>query len=77
MLLDLLGTKNPKFYNYFPETTDLYQSLINAETALNTTGCFNNYINVYFKPKSANVEIDDDHMPFYEKGQHLLTKILL
>lgn len=68
MLLDLLGTKNPKFYNYFLETADLYRSLIKSETILNKTGCLNEHTDTYFRPMSAFVQIDDDHMPFYQRG---------
>lgn len=69
MLLDLLGTKDPKFYNYFLETTDLYRSLITAETILNKTNCFKEYTSAYFKPNTAFVKIDDDHVPFLQKGK--------
>lgn len=68
MLLDLLGTKNPTFYNYFIETVDLYRSMLTAEKVLNETNCFTDYTKNYFLPMSANVRIDDDHIPFYEKG---------
>lgn len=68
MLLDLLGTKNPKFYNYFPETTDVYRSLIKAEEILNNTGCLAEHSSVYFRPMSSFVRIDDDHIPFHRRG---------
>jgi len=68
MLLDLLGTKNPEFYNYFLETVDLYRSLITAETILNKSGCLSEHLNSYFRPMSAFVRIDDDHIPFLERG---------
>jgi len=70
MLLDLLGTKNPKFYNYFLETVDLYRSLITAETTLNKTGCLNEHTDAYFLPMSAFVKIDDDHIPFHQRGKY-------
>jgi len=70
MLLDLLGTKNPKFYNYFLETVDLYRSLITAETALNKTNCLKEHTVAYFLPMSAFVKIDDDHIPFYQRGKY-------
>lgn len=70
MLLDLLGTKNPKFYNYFLETADLYRSLIRSETFLNKTGCLNEHTDTYFRPMSAFVKIDDDHIPFYQRGKY-------
>lgn len=69
MLLDLLGTRNPEFYNYFTETVDLYRSLISAETVLNKTGCLNDYSRVYFRPMSTFARVDDDHIPFLEKGK--------
>ncbi|XP_050431961.1 glutaminyl-peptide cyclotransferase-like isoform X2 [Adelges cooleyi] len=72
MLLDLLGTKNPTFYNYFIETVDLYRSMLTAEKVLNETNCFTDYTKNYFLPMSANVRIDDDHIPFYEKGIEIL-----
>ncbi|XP_050542531.1 glutaminyl-peptide cyclotransferase-like isoform X2 [Daktulosphaira vitifoliae] len=68
MLLDLLGTKNPAFYNYFLETTDLYRSMVTAEKVLNKTNCLAEYNKEYFIPKTVNTRIEDDHMPFYEKG---------
>lgn len=68
MLLDLLGTKNPKFYNYFLETADLYRSLIRAETILNKTGCLMEHTAAYFRPMSTFVRIDDDHIPFQQRG---------
>lgn len=71
MLLDLLGTKNPKFYNYFVETVDLYRSLISAESILNKTSCFNEYTSAYFKPMSAFLRIEDDHIPFLHRGKLL------
>lgn len=70
MLLDLLGTKNPKFYNYFLETTDLYRSLITAEKNLKKSGCLTEHTDDYFRPMPAFVRIDDDHIPFYERGKH-------
>lgn len=69
MLLDLLGTKNPTFYNYFLETVDLYRSLLMAETTLNKTGCLNEHTVAYFRSMSALIRIDDDHVPFHQRGK--------
>lgn len=69
MLLDLLGTKDPKFYNYFLETSDLHRLLITAETNLNKSRCFKEYTSTYFKPNSVFARIDDDHVPFLQKGK--------
>jgi len=76
MLLDLLGTKNPQFYNYFLETADLYRSLIKSETILNKTGCLNEHTDAYFRPISAFVKIEDDHIPFYQRGKILKFKYI-
>lgn len=70
MLLDLLGTENPTFYNYFLETADLYRSLIRAETILNKTGCLMEHTAAYFRPMSLFVRIDDDHKPFQQRGNN-------
>ncbi|VVC34817.1 Peptidase M28 [Cinara cedri] len=75
MLLDLLGTKNPNFYNYFLETTDLYKSLISSEITLNKTGCLNEYTSAYFRPMSSFLRIDDDHVPFLQKGIEIVHMI--
>lgn len=75
MLLDLLGTKNPKFYNYFLETVDLYRSLMVAETTLNKTGCLKEHTVAYFLPMSAFVKIDDDHIPFHQRGIEIVHMI--
>lgn len=69
-----MGTKNPKFYNYFVETVDLYRSLISAESILNKTGCLNEYNSVYFNSMSAFIRIEDDHIPFLQRGK--LLKII-
>lgn len=69
VLLDLLGTPDPKFYSYFPETEKWYIRLAMAEERLAELGQLRQYSRghpqqTYFAQRSLRAHIEDDHIPF-------------
>ncbi|CAH0767234.1 unnamed protein product [Bemisia tabaci] len=79
VLLDLIGAANPSFYSYFPNTHKHYQQLVGIEenlTKLNLIHHKNKRVR-YFKAKSTSARIEDDHLPFLEKGIRVLHVIPL
>ncbi|ORY82798.1 hypothetical protein LY90DRAFT_697437 [Neocallimastix californiae] len=79
VLLDLLGTKNPSFTNYYKNTEKYFNNLSEIETMLlnkkylTTT----NNSNAFFYHSEALVDapklfIDDDHKPFLRKNVPIL-----
>lgn len=75
MLLDLIGEKDPKFYSYFSNTSKPYSLLIQAERDLANIGAFRGYQyknpqKLYFQPYSAQTYVEDDHIPFLERGKY-------
>ncbi|XP_066924202.1 glutaminyl-peptide cyclotransferase-like [Clytia hemisphaerica] len=82
VLLDLLGAKDPTFYNWFPTTSRLYESLKKIEKNLRAEGQLfgvnhKHYSGHYFtgqRPEDIGIygKIDDDHVPFMQKGVPIL-----
>lgn len=76
VLLDLLGTPQPSFYNYFPATADQYEALYKAESRLRKdnymptpeTGGMVRNPGMFFKPNTVQMGIEDDHIPFLRRG---------
>lgn len=75
VLLDLIGTRNPQFLNYFNKTGRLYDHLVYTESRLLSLGSFREYGSSYNKQQRAyfhplsnplfyNIRIEDDHIPF-------------
>ncbi|XP_022916774.1 glutaminyl-peptide cyclotransferase isoform X2 [Onthophagus taurus] len=80
VLLDLLGTANPSFHSYFPETDGLYKRLNVAERRLAALGSLQKYNKGrprYFQDRQVQAQIDDDHMPFLIRGVPILHLIPL
>ncbi|XP_052899392.1 glutaminyl-peptide cyclotransferase-like [Anopheles moucheti] len=85
VLLDLLGTPEPNFYSYFPETENWYVHLLHVERRLDELGHLENYSTssvsttqksiAYFKPHSISAQIEDDHIPFLRRGVPVLHVI--
>ncbi|SGZ41414.1 uncharacterized protein HGUI_03615 [Hanseniaspora guilliermondii] len=70
VLLDLIGAKDTetiqyKFYNYDRQTENFYQKLLDIDKAL-----FNEATSLLFEDKYVgdDIFIDDDHVPFKNKG---------
>lgn len=73
VLLDLLGAPDPKFYNYFPDTEKWYSRLSITEERLAEMGQLRQYskglpLQTYFARRSINAPIEDDHIPFMQRG---------
>jgi len=82
VLLDLLGTKNPSFANYYKSSESYFNSLAEVETILKNknlllTSSSNNQNNFYFNKSEGLVSttqlfIDDDHKPFLHRNIPIL-----
>jgi len=81
VLFDLLGAKNPTFYNFFGETSHLYNGLRNIEMQLRASNELTgrnekHFSGHYFIGEPGNgMYIEDDHIPFLKKGVPILHLI--
>jgi len=84
VLLDLLGAPDPTFYNFFKNTEDWYVHLHNAEKRLADLGHMERYTsssvvsrtaNAYFQLRSTSSYIEDDHIPFLQRGVPIIHVI--
>ncbi|KAI5698244.1 hypothetical protein M8J75_004120 [Diaphorina citri] len=78
VLLDLLGTSNPRFYSYYPPTHKWYKQLVGIESRLTARGLLN-MVNsnrskklTYFREMSTFPVAEDDHLPFYYRDVNVL-----
>ncbi|KAG8583172.1 hypothetical protein GDO81_008304 [Engystomops pustulosus] len=77
ILLDLIGATNPTFPNYFPNTVRWFNRLQSIERRLHNLGLLKNHPSelLYF-PSSFRVrQVDDDHVPFLQRGVPILHLI--
>ena len=76
VLLDLLGTANPKLHSFFQETSHWHNALVATEQHLkrnrNWEGSSRQNI---FQPKAHYGGIEDDHIPFLQRGVDILHAI--
>lgn len=76
VLLDLLGSENPTFYNYFSETEKWYNLLVRIEKKLfelNKLEFNHGRKHRYFEKQNFyGASISDDHEPFMVKGVPVL-----
>lgn len=75
ILLDLLGAPDPTFYSYFSNTQKWYSLLMSIENKLAGLRKFESYsygqpAQKYFQPYSMEVGIEDDHIPFLQRGKY-------
>ncbi|XP_058451695.1 glutaminyl-peptide cyclotransferase [Malaya genurostris] len=85
VLLDLLGTPDPNFYSYFQNTESWYAQLLSVEERLDRAGHMDHYTYSsvapnqrtirYFQPRSYYAYIEDDHIPFLQRGVPILHLI--
>ncbi|XP_076361727.1 glutaminyl-peptide cyclotransferase-like isoform X2 [Tachypleus tridentatus] len=72
VLLDLVGVENPRFYSYFEDTYSLYKQLVNIENRLNDMKelevLSSQLATSYFKNINLFSFVQDDHIPFLERG---------
>lgn len=72
ILLDLLGTANPRFYDMYPETSQMYNRLHDIEISMKMAGQITNEVPYFVGKSGQSLYIEDDHIPFLEKGIPIL-----
>lgn len=85
VLLDLLGLPDPNFYNFFQNTEKWYMHFVDIETRLFEAGQMEQYSyssvatktvpGSYFIKSSVNTRIEDDHIPFLQRGVPIIHLI--
>eukprot|EP00096_Caligus_rogercresseyi_P005215 TRINITY_DN2026_c0_g1_i1.p1 TRINITY_DN2026_c0_g1~~TRINITY_DN2026_c0_g1_i1.p1 ORF type:complete len:346 (+),score=62.72 TRINITY_DN2026_c0_g1_i1:415-1452(+) len=74
VLLDLIGTKGPKFYSHFKQTRNWFALMQHIEDTLDS----NNYLETserVFVDQEGSFGIEDDHIPFLRRGVPILHLI--
>lgn len=86
VLLDLLGSPDPAFYNLNPETLSWYLRLERTEDTLGSMSLLKSYTRSgvsredpprYFQQQSLHAGIEDDHIPFMRRNVKILHLIPL
>ncbi|MPC28359.1 Glutaminyl-peptide cyclotransferase [Portunus trituberculatus] len=76
VLLDLLGTADVRFFNYFEETSPWYMRLVSYERRLREMQLLHARKNYIFQNRDLfNAGIQDDHIPFLKRGVPVLHLI--
>ena len=76
VLLDLIGVRQPKFHDFFPDTSHQYQELQLIERRLKSLDLLREHTDSYFSgPWLGRVGIEDDHIPFLRRGVPILHLI--
>ncbi|GJQ85412.1 hypothetical protein Trydic_g23843 [Trypoxylus dichotomus] len=71
VLLDLLGTPNPRFFSYFRNTDKWYLKFFDAERRLKKRGLLAG-TSSYFQDRQGYAGVEDDHIPFLQRGVPIL-----
>ncbi|XP_011178161.1 glutaminyl-peptide cyclotransferase isoform X1 [Zeugodacus cucurbitae] len=87
VLLDLIGSVDPTFYSFFPNTEAWYSRLVTLEERLSdlnmlqhytSSGVSRHYPNRYFQPNTLRSSmVEDDHLPFLRRNVPILHLIPL
>ncbi|KAG8693989.1 hypothetical protein FRC09_010137, partial [Ceratobasidium sp. 395] len=86
VLLDLLGAERPLIRSYFPSTGWLFDEMASAEARLGASGALDQkdfkwdpHRSGFFLPRTGYQStwggIEDDHLPFLERGVNILHVI--
>ncbi|XP_003962610.3 glutaminyl-peptide cyclotransferase [Takifugu rubripes] len=77
VLLDLIGAAGPRFGSYFTNTARWLLRLQDIEKRLHSMNQLLDHPNIveYFWPDRPMVQVQDDHVPFLNKGVHVLHLI--
>lgn len=77
VLLDLIGAPSPRFGNQFSSTTHWLSRLQSIEKRLHSMNQLVDHPNdvQYFWPNQPVGHVQDDHIPFLDKGVHILHLI--
>ncbi|KAK3702627.1 hypothetical protein RRG08_042616 [Elysia crispata] len=69
VLLDLIGTSDTKFANHFSNTAADFNTLVNIERCLGESGYLTSvYRQSIFQPYGRTSQVQDDHIPFLQRG---------
>lgn len=86
MLLDLIGFAKPTFYSYMTTTHKWFAHLSDIEKRLHrsghiqyetSSGVVSRQADRYFLPYSFPANIEDDHIPFLQRGVCIIYYLLL
>ncbi|XP_043919623.1 glutaminyl-peptide cyclotransferase-like protein [Protopterus annectens] len=79
VLLDLLGAPNPLFLNHFDDTSRWFERLLSIEKRLHRLNLLQLHPveQMYFHKDISYGSVEDDHVPFMEKGVPVLHLIPL
>ncbi|XP_002158175.3 glutaminyl-peptide cyclotransferase [Hydra vulgaris] len=72
ILLDLLGAKDPHIFDMYNSTSSLYKNLQDIEKQLHENNDINNESPYFVGSPPSSIFIEDDHVPFLEKGVPIL-----
>ncbi|XP_066501927.1 glutaminyl-peptide cyclotransferase [Hoplias malabaricus] len=74
VLLDLIGAPNPMFVNHFKNTARWFDHLVLAEKRLHELGLLSAHPSdqTYFRKDVVMDPVEDDHMPFLQRGVPIL-----
>ncbi|KAF1375052.1 hypothetical protein PFLUV_G00235420 [Perca fluviatilis] len=76
VLMDLIGAPSPRFGNQFPSTTPWLSRLQSIERRLHSMNQLVDHNNVqYFWPNQPVGHVQDDHIPFLNRGVRILHLI--
>ncbi|KAM8793952.1 glutaminyl-peptide cyclotransferase-like protein [Eudromia elegans] len=77
VLLDLLGAPSPSIHSHFPETQRWFQQLADTERWLHRLGLLREHPRpqLYFQPGPPPGPVEDDHVPFLQRGVPVLHVI--
>jgi glutaminyl-peptide cyclotransferase len=76
MLLDLLGTSGAKLYSFFDETSHWHNSLVQTEQQLKRSRYWSGPTQTsIFQARSQYGGIEDDHIPFLQRGVDIVHLI--
>nr|KAI8741471.1 glutaminyl-peptide cyclotransferase-like protein [Biomphalaria glabrata] len=77
ILLDLIGTTDTRFVNYYSNTSSLYYRMVTIEQCLKRMSLLPaaTYQSVMFSTRGASQNVEDDHTPFIHKGVPVLHLI--
>ena len=70
MLLDLLGTPNPRFPNFFQSTSHWHNDLVAIESTLRNGRMWsgNHRGRTFFRSEPSYGGVEDDHVPFLQRS---------
>ena len=77
VLLDLIGAQNPKFLSTQPSTQKLFNRMARIEQELRRSGSIQGRGQIFQDGKHYGANVEDDHIPFLERGVPILHLIVL